>query len=113
MILDELVAWIQANLHRPIQLRDLVEQSGYSQRSLRNFFQERFGCGPIHWIRSRRLDAARARLLNPEPQDSVSSIAACFGYAHLSQFSRDFQTAFQARPSDLLREGHRALSCDR
>ena len=106
-IFDQLIGWIDANLHGPIQLSDLVKQSGYSQRSLRNFFQERFGCGPIHWIRCRRLEGARTRLLSPEAGDTVSVIAARFGYPHLSQFSRDFQKAYNVRPSDLLREGLR------
>ncbi len=111
-IVDQLLAWIDANLDHPIQLHDLSEQSGYSQRSLRNFFQERFGCGPIHWIRSRRLEGARARLLSPEPGDTVSAVAAGFGYPHLSQFSRDFQKAYNLRPSDLLREGLRGLGAE-
>lgn len=111
-IFDQLLDWIDANLHRPLQLSDLVEQSGYSQRSLRNFFQERFGCGPIHWIRSRRLKGARERLLSPQASDTVSTIAANFGYPHLSQFSRDFQKAYNVRPSDLLREGLRGLGAD-
>jgi AraC-like DNA-binding protein len=111
-IFDELLAWIEANLHHPLQLQDLVNQSGYSQRSLRNFFQERCGCGPVQWIRRQRLQAARQRLLNPESQDTVSSIAAQFGYSYLSQFSRDFQAAYQLRPSDVLREGQRGRRAD-
>lgn len=111
-IFDQLLDWVEANLDRSLQLSDLVEQSGYSQRSLRNFFQERFGCGPIQWIRSRRLNGARARLLSPQASDTVSAIAASFGYPHLSQFSRDFQRAYQVRPSDLLREGLRGLGAD-
>lgn len=106
-ILDDLVAWIQAQLHQPIQLQDLVQQSGYSQRSLRNAFHERFGCGPVQWIRSQRLSAARARLLDPSPRDTVSQVAGDCGYQHLSQFSRDFQLAYGIRPSELLREGRR------
>lgn len=106
-ILEDLVAWIQAHLHRPIQLQDLVAQSGYSQRSLRNAFHERFGCGPVQWIRGQRLQAARARLLDPRPDDTVSQVAAGCGYQHLSQFSRDFQLAYGLRPSELLREGRR------
>lgn len=109
LIFDQLLAWIEANLNRSLQLSELVEQSGYSQRSLRNFFQERFGCGPIHWIRGRRLEAARQRLLNPEATDTVSGIAASVGYLHLSQFSRDFHKAYNVRPSDVLREGLRGL----
>ena len=107
-IFADLLTWIGDHLHQPLQLRDLVAQSGYSERSLRNFFQERFGCGPIQWIRSQRLAQARVRLLQPQAQDCVSSIAAGLGYGHLSQFSRDFQAAYRVRPSELLRESRRS-----
>jgi AraC-like DNA-binding protein len=111
-VIDELLTWIQEHLHQPLQLQDLVRQSGYSQRSLRNFFQERFGCGPVHWIRSQRLQLARERLLSPRPDDSVSSIAAELGYEHHSKFSRDVQKAFGSPPSALLREGRRHHGLD-
>lgn len=109
-IVDELQQWILANLHRPIQLDELVAQSGYSQRSLRSIFHERFGCGPIQWIRQQRLAQARARMLEPDGDDSVSSVALACGYGHLSQFSRDFRAVYGIRPSDLLREGRRGLN---
>ncbi len=104
-IIDELLNWIRDNLDRPIHLCDLEERSGYSQRSLRNVFQERFNCGPTHWIRTQRLEAARQRLLDPARNDTVSSVAMAYGYQHLSQFSRDFQSTYRIKPSDLLREG--------
>lgn len=107
-IIDDLISWIQDNLDRPMQLQDLEARSGYSQRSLRNAFHERFGCGPVHWIRSQRLEAARVRLLDPHPGDTVSQVAATCGYRHLSQFSRDFQLAFGIRPSALMRESRRS-----
>jgi AraC-like DNA-binding protein len=109
-IIDELQQWILANLHRPIQLDELVAQSGYSQRSLRSIFHERFGCGPIQWIRQQRLQQARARMLEPDADDSVSSVALACGYSHLSQFSRDFRAIYGIRPSELLREGRRGLT---
>lgn len=111
-IFEDLLTWIQAHLNQPIQIQDLVEQSGYSQRSLRNFFRERFGCGPVQWIRDQRLQIARERLLNPEPQDSVSTVAAAVGYEHPSHFSRDFLQTFGSRPSALLREGRRSRRLD-
>jgi AraC-like DNA-binding protein len=106
-IFADLLSWIVDHLHQPLQLRDLAAQSGYSERSLRNFFQERFDCGPIQWIRSQRMERAREQLLHPQAHDSVSSIAAAFGYGHLSQFSRDFQATYRVRPSELLRESRR------
>jgi AraC-like DNA-binding protein len=107
-IIDDLIAWIQANLERPIQLQDLAARSGYSERSLRNAFHERFGCGPVHWIRSQRLEAARQRLLEPGPGETVSQVATACGYRHLSQFSRDFQLAYGLRPSAVMRESRRS-----
>ncbi|MEB3255910.1 MAG: helix-turn-helix transcriptional regulator [Synechococcaceae cyanobacterium] len=108
-ILDDLVSWIRANSHRPLHLAELEQRSGYSERSLRNAFQERFGCPPKQWIRRTRMEAARRRLLDPCPGDSVSSIAQEHGYQHVSQFSRDFRCVFGQRPSLVMRSARRAL----
>ena len=106
-ILESLIHWIRENLHRPIQMEELARVSGYSQRSLRNLFHERFGCSPVQWMRRERLSLARAQLLEPEPNTCVSTVAEAVGYRHLSQFSRDFQQCHGLRPSDVLREGLR------
>jgi transcriptional regulator GlxA family with amidase domain len=111
-VIDELIVWIQGNLDRPLSMADLEARSGYSQRSLRNAFHERFGCAPVQWIRRQRLQGVRQRLLQPLPEDSVSAVAAAFGYGHLSQLSQDFQAAYGMRPSELLRES-RCLARDR
>ena len=109
-ILDDLVSWIRANSHRPLHLAELEQHSGYSERSLRNAFQERFGCPPKQWIRRTRMESARRRLLDPSPGDSVSSIAQDHGYQHVSQFSRDFRCVFGQRPSLVMRQARRTLS---
>lgn len=108
-ILDDLVAWIRANSHRPLHLAELEQRSGYSERSLRNAFQERFGCPPKQWIRRTRMESARRRLLDPSPDDSVSSIAQEHGYQHVSQFSRDYRCVFGQRPSLVMRQARRRL----
>ena len=106
-IFEELLEWIQAHISQPINLTMLEQRSGYSRRNLQLVFQQRFGCGPIQWVRQQRLERARAALLNPGDGDSVASIAARFGYGTLTVFSRDFKAMFGFRPSDLLREGKR------
>ena len=107
-IIDDLLQWIASHLHQPILLDDLVRESGYSQRSLRNIFHDRFQCGPVQWIRQQRLERARQLLLAAPQGTTVSSVAGDCGYDHLSQFSRDFRSAYGLRPSELLREGRRA-----
>lgn len=109
-ILEDLLAWIRANSHRPVHLAELEQRSGYSDRSLRNAFQARFGCPPKQWIRQTRMESARLRLLDPGPEDSVSTIARDHGYQHVSQFSRDFRCVFGQRPSLLMRQARRAES---
>lgn len=104
-IFEDLLEWARANLHKPINLTQLEQRSGYSRRSLQLAFQQRFGCGPIQWIRRQRLEQARQALLQPAPDDTVSGIASRFGFSSLSVFSRDFSVHFGMRPSDLLREG--------
>ena len=104
---EDLEGYIHAHLCSPLSLSDLEAQSGLSRRSLQHAFQLRHGCGPMQWLRRQRLVHARDRLLNPQPGDSVASVALYFGYTNLSAFSRDFRDVFATRPSELLRQGQR------
>jgi AraC-like DNA-binding protein len=106
-IFEELLEWVSANLETPINLTTLEQRSGYSRRFLQQAFQQRFGCGPMQWVRLQRLEQARLLLLNPDNDLTVAAVAARFGFGSLSAFSRDFHHQFGLRPSDLLREGRR------
>ncbi|MEX0588253.1 MAG: helix-turn-helix domain-containing protein [Cyanobium sp.] len=106
-IFEELLEWIQANLHTSIGLTQLEQRSGYSRRNLQLAFSQRFGCGPIQWIRRQRLDLARQHLLNPTAGDTVAGVSAMLGFRNISAFSRDFHGVYGIRPSDVLREGRR------
>lgn len=106
-IFEDLLEWSRANLHTPIKLSQLEERSGYSRRNLQLAFQQRFGCGPIQWVRQQRLEQARQDLLDPSPVDSVAGIARRYGFSSLAVFSRDFRGRYGIPPSQLLREGKR------
>ena len=107
LIFEELLEWIGANLQSPINLTQLEQRSGYSRRNLQLAFSQRFGCGPIQWVRRQRLALARQHLLNPSPSDSVAGISSKLGFSNLSAFSRDFHNTYGIRPSEMLREGRR------
>ncbi|MGB5135754.1 MAG: AraC family transcriptional regulator [Prochlorococcaceae cyanobacterium] len=106
-ILEDLLEWIRANLHAPINLTELERRSGYSRRTLQLAFKQRFGCGPVQWVRRQRLEQARQALLRPQPGETVGGIAARFGFGNLASFSRDFNAHFGLRPSELIHEGRR------
>ena len=103
--MEDLLLYIQTNLHQRLRLQDLEMRSGYSRRSLQYAFQRRFGCSPMQWVKQERLIAARHDLERPQPQDTVSLISQRYGYSSLSCFSRDIHQAFGMCPSTLLRRG--------
>lgn len=108
LVFHDRTARIDAHLEQPLALSTLEVQSGYSRRSLQLTFQQHYGCGPVQWIRRRRLERARQALLNPGPQDSVSAIAQRFGYRNLPAFSREFRLRYGQATWLLQREGRRS-----
>lgn len=105
---DELIDYILANLHQPLNLTLLEARSHYSRRALQYAFRQRLGCTATQWIRSQRLDLARQRLQQAQPGDSVATIANACGYRSLNLFRIDFQQRFHVKPSALLREAQQA-----
>jgi len=103
--IDDLVDFIRLNLHRRLCLSDLEHQSLYSRRALHYAFRARFDCSPMQWVRQQRLARALDRLQNPLQGESVLGVALACGYRSLSQFSVDFQRAYQRKPSEVLRRG--------
>lgn len=100
---EALIEWIEAHCHRPLSLSDLESQSHYSRRSLQYAFQQRFGCGPMQYIRRQRLALAKQRLLAPLPGTTVTSVALECGYLSVANFRRDYQQRFGEPPSGALR----------
>ena len=59
---------------------------------------------PMAFVRERRLDEVRRRLLaGGREQTSVSNAALDFGFCHLGRFSADYRRAFGELPSETLR----------
>lgn len=100
---DQLIDYISANLDQPLSLATLAGRSNYSRRALQYVFRQRMGCTATQWIRARRLDLARQRLLMSSPGDNVTSIALACGYRSMGLFSIEFQQRFHIKPSQLLR----------
>lgn len=102
--LDDLIAFIEANLDQPLNLSMLENRTHYSKRALQYAFRQRLGCTASQWIRAQRLDRAYRLLQQAEASDSVSRIASRCGYHSISLFSIDFQQRFHIKHSHLLRQ---------
>ena len=101
--LDRVLDYITLHLHQPLPLSVLEENSNYCRRSLHYAFQERFHCSPMQWIRQQRMALALQRLQQPNPGDTVCTVANACGYRSLGRFSIDFQRAYGFKPSAVLR----------
>ena len=84
---------------------DLCRITRASERTLHYAFTERFGMPPAHYTKVHRLNGARNDLCR-EPPMKVSDAANNWGFWHLGQFAKDYQSLFGELPSDTLRRRH-------
>lgn len=103
-----LVEWVLEHLHEPISLSAMELHSHYSRRALQLAFKQRFGCGPMQWLRRQRLAKARSMLENPARRGSIFEVALACGYLSQAKFSRDFHDRYGERPSALWRRSREA-----
>ena len=63
----------------------------------------------MRYLRNARFERARTALLRAEPEESVTDIAAAWGFTHLGRFAIEYRRRFGERPSDTIRR-HRRVS---
>lgn len=106
---DPLVAraihYIRENAHRPIQVRDILEQVPISRRSLELRLAQLLGHSPAEEIRRARLQVARRLLLSNDEQ--MPWIAAHSGFERVEVLTRAFRKAFGITPSAYRRQFRR------
>jgi AraC-like DNA-binding protein len=77
---------------------------GLSPRSLRDRFRKTTGMSPREYFRQRRMDQARAALLEASSSmTTVTEIATRFGFMELGRFSVDYRELYGEKPSETLR----------
>lgn len=96
-------AYLDAHAHQPITMTELAAETGMSARALQAGFKARRGITPMAFLRERRLELARKRLMLSVPDTSVTDVALECGFRHLGRFSREYFKRFGESPSDTLR----------
>jgi AraC family transcriptional regulator, ethanolamine operon transcriptional activator len=91
-----------------ITVGDLCRIARASERTLDYAFAERFGLSPAQYMKARRLNAARNDFCREhEHEIKIADIANKWGFWHLGQFARDYQTWFGELPSETYERRHR------
>ena len=89
-----------------IALADLTGVAGVSTRALQTGFRRFRDTTPMTYLRSIRLELARAELAKAgRLGSSVAAVAYASGFAHLGRFARDYQARFGELPSETLYRG--------
>jgi AraC-like DNA-binding protein len=95
--------YIDAHLDQAITITEIVEATGVPGRTLFSHFKEFKGVSPMRYIRNARFQRARKALLQAEPEESVTAIAASWGFVHLGRFSVEYRRRFGESPSVTLK----------
>jgi len=97
--------FLLANLERRVRSAELERAAGLDRYALARQFRALFGTSPHHFLVMRRLDRARAMMVEGEP---LAEVAAATGFADQAHFTRHFKRAFGMTPGrwvQLLRAG--------
>ena len=95
---------MEANLHRPVTLKDICQAVFASRRSLIYGFEDIFGMGPMSYLKMLRLNGVRRALLVADPQfNKVQDIASDWGFWHRGHFCQDYKEMFGQTPLKTLK----------
>jgi AraC-like DNA-binding protein len=98
--------FIEEHARDAIALADLTGVAGVSTRALQTGFRRFRNTTPMAYLRSIRLELARAELAKAGRLGaSVAVVAHASGFAHLGRFARDYQARFGELPSETLYRG--------
>lgn len=92
--------YIAAHIAEPITLEEIVAAAGAPARSLQIAFQKFRGTTPMNFLRERRLELVRNRLLDPTVDIAVGAVLREFGLGHAGRFSAAYKQRFGETPSE-------------
>jgi AraC-like DNA-binding protein len=107
------IDYIDANLDAAIGLPEIVAASGVRGRTLIQHFRDFKGTSPMRYLRAARYEKARMALGRAEPEESITEIAARWGFGHPGRFSVEYRRRFGESPSKTLRRRHRPAGSKR
>lgn len=96
-------AFIEHNAHLPLTAGDIADHVGISIRSLFAGYRKYRETSPMQHLKEVRLNGARAQLIQPKPDTTVTQVALDWGFGHLGQFAAAYQQRFGELPSATLR----------
>lgn len=104
-MVNQVLDYIESHLAEPgISVQRIARDNNVSTRQLQRLLASQ-GTTATSWLRSRRLERARADLLSPEHAHlPVASMAVRWGFVDLPHFNRQFKLAYGLSPGTYRRK---------
>lgn len=97
---NAMVSYIDNNfLHFDIQISDLAEKFGYSEKYIYMLFKQYLGISPLKYILKMKMAEAKEMLLNTD--DTIESIAFSLNYNSAEYFMRQFKEFYNMTPTKM------------
>jgi len=105
IVTDRVLEYVDSNPAIPPNIPELCRIAEVDERTLRNFFYERFSLSPKKYISYHRLNSVRLAIKAIDSSEMlISDIANEHGYWHLGQFARDYKNLYGELPSETLKK---------
>ncbi|EBH8768106.1 helix-turn-helix transcriptional regulator [Salmonella enterica] len=98
VICQHILQWVEENLNSALKITDLAASTGYSRRTLEQWFSAQYGMSPGNYLIRRRMTRAAVLLkMTPLP---VTEIALFFHHSSNQNFARAFRRFSGTTPTD-------------
>ena len=95
--INQVFNFVEANYQRPLGLKEVAANLGYSSAYLTNLVRQETGRTVKQWIIERRMDKARQLLLDTDK--AIAQIATDTGYMDAGYFIRQFKQLHGTSPN--------------
>jgi AraC-like DNA-binding protein len=103
-LLGQAIVYIDENAHTGIGLTDIAAAIHLTPRAVQYIFNRHLDTTPLTYLRRVRLDLAHRDLAAADPMtDTVTAIAARWGWTHPGRFSVVYKAIYGQSPSSTLR----------
>jgi len=105
--INQVIDYISANLHRPLQLENIADQINVSQRQLLRIMHSVFSESLYAYVARQRME--RAVMYMQTKDMSLTELAEMVGYDNPQSFSKAFKKQFGLSPKNYLNRLHSKL----
>ena len=95
--------YVRSNVELPLRVDDVARAVGVTTRTLSGAFNRHREYTPVQFIRKMKLAAVNKLLRSTNMGDSVTEIAARYGFSHTGHFAANYCLQFGEPPSQTLK----------